>query len=84
MAAKCTWLSEMKRDCPKSAHHGLYFSKPEYRAQGEVQKSCSYRPPELQYAERLLWNFFPMTPKNKLPTSTCLSVRSFRFICPKH
>ncbi len=36
--------------------------QPEYRAQGEVEK-FSFRPPELQYAERLLWIFYTMTPK---------------------
>ncbi len=30
----------------------------------------SFRSPELQYAERLLWDFLPDETKNKLPTPT--------------
>ncbi len=53
-------LSELTHDWPKSAHHGL---NTEPRRGAEVY--CSFRWPELQYAERLFWIFCPMTPKIK-------------------
>ncbi len=46
------------RDCLKCARHSL---NTERRRDAEVQ--CSFRPPELQNGERLLWDFSMMTPK---------------------